>query len=83
VLLALHLALSSKVERIVLNALATMRLCHLIFAPPAIASGIVFGEADPPFTGQGFVIPSSFVLRPSSFDIRHFDHRRLFTLLTC
>jgi hypothetical protein len=67
VLLALRLAVSSKVERVALNALATMRLCHLIFAPPAIASGIFFGEGDPPFTAQGFVIPSSFVIRHSSF----------------
>ncbi|PYJ35313.1 MAG: hypothetical protein DME79_02370 [Verrucomicrobia bacterium] len=67
-LLALRLAVSSKVERVALNALATMRLCHLIFAPPAKQFLIVPPRrADPPFTGQGFVIPSSFVIRHSTF----------------
>jgi hypothetical protein len=59
----LILRLQSKVERVVLNALAIMRLCRRIFAPLAIPSGIVFGEADPPFARQG----------RQTFRIRYFD----------
>jgi hypothetical protein len=43
-----------KVERVVLNAFATMQLCCLIFAPLAINPGIAFGEVDPP--SRDFVI---------------------------
>ena len=34
-------------ERVLLNALATMQLCRLTCAPAGDAFGIVLGEADP------------------------------------
>jgi len=36
------------VERVLLNALATIRLCRLTCAAAGDAFGIVLGEADPP-----------------------------------
>ena len=50
----------SKVERVVLNALAkTLRPCRLIFAPSAISSPIVFGEADPPLARNGGTVAAA------------------------